>query len=75
MVFFEVNVWKFVVVSSLNAYCGLLHEKRPILYDVLTLHYSDLDQTFNRNRQLTDYLGLVSFDKTSWVDEINKSFL
>lgn len=39
------------------------------------MHYSDIEQTFNMNdKQLTDYLRLVSYDKTGWVDEINKSF-
>ena len=66
--------------------CGRYHHWMPIvvyfmkrdlffLWCTHFMHYSDLDQTFNMNdKQLTDYLRLVSFDKTSWVDEINKSF-
>lgn len=67
--------------------CGRYHHWMPIvvyfmkrdlffLWCTHFMHYSDIDQTFNMNdKQLIDYLRLVSFDKTSWVNEINKSFL
>lgn len=67
--------------------CGRYHHWMPIvvyfmkrdlffLWCTHFMHYSDLDQTFNMNdKQLTDYLRLVSFDKTTWVNEINKAFI
>jgi heme/copper-type cytochrome/quinol oxidase subunit 2 len=67
--------------------CGRYHHWMPIvvyfmkrdlffLWCTHFMHYSDIDQTFNMNdKQLIDYLRLVSFDKTSWIDEINKSFI
>jgi hypothetical protein len=64
--------------------CGRYHHWMPIvvyfmkrdlffLWCTHFMHYSDLDQSFNMtDKQLTDYLRLVSFDKSTWVNEINK---
>jgi hypothetical protein len=58
--------------------CGRYHHWMPIvvyfmkrdlffLWCTHFMHYSDIDQVFNMtDRQLTDFLRLVSFDKTSW---------
>jgi hypothetical protein len=62
--------------------CGRYHHWMPIIVyfmkrDLFFLwcthfrHYSDIDQVFNMtDRQLTDFLRLVSFDKTSWSSEV-----
>jgi heme/copper-type cytochrome/quinol oxidase subunit 2 len=67
--------------------CGRYHHWMPIvvyfmkrdlffLWCTHFMHYSDVDQAFNMNdKQLVDCLRLVSYDKTSWVDEINKAFV
>ena len=66
--------------------CGRYHHWMPIvvyfmkrdlffLWCTHFMHYSDIDQVFNMtDRQLTDYMRLVSFDKTSWVNEINNKY-
>jgi len=37
------------------------------------MHYSSASDMFDMtDRQLADKLRLVSFDKTSWVNDINK---
>ena len=63
--------------------CGRYHHWMPIvvyfmkrdlffLWCTHFMHYSDIDQVFNMtDKQLVDYMRLVSFDKTSWVNEIN----
>ena len=64
--------------------CGRYHHWMPIvvyfmkrdlffLWCTHFMHYSDIDQSFNMtDKQLGDYLRLVSFDKSTWVNEINK---
>ena len=64
--------------------CGRYHHWMPIvvyfmkrdlffLWCTHFMHYSDAENSFNMtDKQLVDYLRLVSFDKTSWVNEINK---
>ena len=64
--------------------CGRYHHWMPIvvyfmkrdlffLWCTHFMHYSDIDQSFNMtDKQLGDYLKLVSFDKSTWVNEINK---
>jgi len=66
--------------------CGRYHHWMPIvvyfmkrdlffLWCTHFMHYSDIDQVFNMtDKQLTDYMRLVSFDKTSWVNEINNKY-
>ena len=63
--------------------CGRYHHWMPIvvyfmkrdlffLWCTHFMHYSDIDQSFNMtDKQLGDYLRLVSFDKSTWVNEIN----
>ena len=39
------------------------------------MHYSNIDNTFNMtDRQLADYLKLVSFNKGTWINELNNRF-
>jgi heme/copper-type cytochrome/quinol oxidase subunit 2 len=63
--------------------CGRYHHWMPIivfmkrdlffLWCTHFIHYVDIDNTFNTtDKQLTNYLRLVSFDKGNWVNEINK---
>ena len=64
--------------------CGRYHHWMPIIVYFMKrdlfflwcthfIHYVDLDNTFNTtDKQLTNYLRLVSFDKGNWVNEINK---
>jgi len=36
------------------------------------MHYSSIENTFNMtDRQLADHIRLVSYDKSTWVHEIN----
>lgn len=65
--------------------CGRYHHWMPIvvyfmkrdlffLWCTHFMHYSDIDQVFNMtDKQLTDYMRLVSFDKTTWANEIYKN--
>lgn len=64
--------------------CGRYHHWMPIvvyfmkrdlffLWCTHFIHYVDLNNSFNTtDKQLTNYLRLVSFDKGNWVNEINK---
>lgn len=64
--------------------CGRYHHWMPIvvyfmkrdlffLWCTHFMHYSDMDQAFQMtDRQLSDYLRLVSFDKTTWVNEMDR---
>jgi len=63
--------------------CGRFHHWMPIIVYFMKrdlfflwcthfMHYSSLDNTFNMtDKQLTDHLRLVSFDKSSWIKELN----
>ena len=64
--------------------CGRYHHWMPIIVYFMKrdlfflwcthfMHYSDIDQSFNMtDKQLNDYLRLVSFDSSTWVNELNK---
>ena len=64
--------------------CGRYHHWMPIvvyfmkrdlffLWCTHFIHYIELDNSFNTtDKQLSNYLRLVSFDKGNWVSEINK---
>jgi hypothetical protein len=64
--------------------CGRYHHWMPIIVYFMKrdlfflwcthfIHYVDIDNTFNTtDKQLTNYLRLVSFDKGNWVNEVNK---
>jgi heme/copper-type cytochrome/quinol oxidase subunit 2 len=66
--------------------CGRFHHWMPIvvyfmkrdlffLWCTHFMHYSSLNDMFDTtDKQLADKLRLASFDKTSWVNEINKIF-
>ena len=63
--------------------CGRFHHWMPIIVYFMKrdlfflwcthfMHYSHPDKVFNMcDRQLMDHVRLVSFDKTSWVHELN----
>lgn len=63
--------------------CGRYHHWMPIIVYFMKrdlfflwcthfIHYSDIDQSFNMvDKQLSNYVKLVSFDKATWVNEIN----
>jgi heme/copper-type cytochrome/quinol oxidase subunit 2 len=63
--------------------CGRYHHWMPIvvyfmkrdlffLWCTHFIHYIELDSSFNNtDKQLSNYLKLVSFDKGSWIKEIN----
>lgn len=63
--------------------CGRYHHWMPIvvyfmkrdlffLWCTHFIHYSDVDHSFNMSdKQLSSYIRLVSFDKTTWLNEIN----
>jgi heme/copper-type cytochrome/quinol oxidase subunit 2 len=63
--------------------CGRYHHWMPIvvyfmkrdlffLWCTHFMHYSDIDQSFNAtDKQLIDFLKLVSFDKSTWTNELN----
>jgi heme/copper-type cytochrome/quinol oxidase subunit 2 len=65
--------------------CGRYHHWMPIvvyfmkrdlffLWCTHFMHHSTVDSTFNMaDKQLVDYLRLVSHDKSTWVAEINKA--
>jgi heme/copper-type cytochrome/quinol oxidase subunit 2 len=67
--------------------CGRYHHWMPIvvyfmkrdlffLWCTHFMHYSDLESSFAMgDKQLTDYLRLVSFSKTTWVNELNNNML
>jgi heme/copper-type cytochrome/quinol oxidase subunit 2 len=64
--------------------CGRYHHWMPIvvyfmkrdlffLWCTHFMHYSNIENSFNMtDRQLTDYLRLVSFNKSTWVNELDK---
>lgn len=64
--------------------CGRYHHWMPIvvyfmkrdlffLWCTHFMHYNDVENTFNMaDKQLTDYVRLVSFDKNMWVNELNR---
>ena len=63
--------------------CGRFHHWMPIIVYFMKrdlfflwcthfMHYSSIDKTFDMtDRQLADHVRLVSFDKTTWVHELN----
>ena len=67
--------------------CGRYHHWMPIvvyfmkrdlffLWCTHFMHYSDIDQSFNMtDKQMSDYIKLVSFDKSTWVNELNSSII
>jgi len=66
--------------------CGRFHHWMPIIVYFMKkdlfflwcthfMHFSSIDNTFNMtDRQLTDHIRLVSYDKSSWVGEFSKTF-
>ena len=66
--------------------CGRFHHWMPIIVYFMKrdlfflwcthfMHYSSLENTFNMtDRQFTDHVKLVSYDKSTWVHEFTKSF-
>ena len=66
--------------------CGRFHHWMPIvvyfmkrdlffLWCTHFMHYSSIDNVFNMtDRQLTDSIRLASYDKSTWINEINKIF-
>jgi heme/copper-type cytochrome/quinol oxidase subunit 2 len=64
--------------------CGRYHHWMPIvvyfmkrdlffLWCTHFMHYSNIESSFNMtDRQLTDYLRLVSFNKSVWSSELSK---
>ena len=64
--------------------CGRYHHWMPIvvyfmkrdlffLWCTHFMHYNEVENTFNMaDKQLTDYIRLVSFDKNMWVNELNR---
>jgi heme/copper-type cytochrome/quinol oxidase subunit 2 len=67
--------------------CGRYHHWMPIvvyfmkrdlffLWCTHFMHYSDINQSFNMtDKQMSDYIKLVSFDKSTWVNELNNSII
>ena len=63
--------------------CGRFHHWMPIIVYFMKrdlfflwcthfMHYSSIENTFNMtDRQLVDHVRLVSYDKSTWVHEIN----
>ena len=63
--------------------CGRFHHWMPIIVYFMKrdlfflwcthfMHYSSIENTFNMtDRQLVDHIRLVSYDKSTWVHEIN----
>jgi len=66
--------------------CGRFHHWMPIIVYFMKkdlfflwcthfMHFSSIDNTFNMtDRQLTDHVRLVSYDKSTWVSEFTKNF-
>ena len=66
--------------------CGRFHHWMPIIVYFMKkdlfflwcthfMHFSSIDNTFNMtDRQLSDHVRLVSYDKSTWVSEFTKNF-